>query len=75
MTNLNDLFNIDIWSIAKWFYVGGFALYTLFSLVVLRQINLMSTALAGTLQLPIKLVGLILVITSLGVTLLALMVL
>lgn len=72
---INDLVNIDIWAIAKWFYVGGFFIYLLFSLVVMRQINLMSRTLKGTLHLPIKFVGVALVLIATGVMLLALVVL
>ncbi len=57
MNWLGETLKIDVWEIAKWFYVGGFGLYLLFSLVVWRQIQLMSKTLNGTLQTPIKAIG------------------
>lgn len=69
---INDL---DIWGIVKWLYVAGFGLYLLFSLIVWRQIQLMSKTLNGTLHIPIKLIGTGLVVTALLVLALSVMVL
>lgn len=75
MTNIFEITNIDIWAIAKWFYVLGFGIYFLFALVVWRQTQLMSIALQGKMVLPIKTVGLALVILAGTVLALSLVVL
>lgn len=75
MTNIPELTSIDLWMIVKWFYVAGFGLYLLFSLIVWRQIQLMSKTLNGTLYIPIKLIGTGLVVTAGIVLILSVMVL
>lgn len=55
---------VDIWEIAKWFYVLGFVVYFVFSIIAWRQIDLMSKSLNGSLQIPIKLIGMCLVLLS-----------
>ncbi len=57
MPPLNTLFNIDIWQIVKWFYLLAFAVYLAFTLVVLRQIEVMIRTLDGNLQLPLRVIG------------------
>lgn len=53
----NFLSDFNYWEVIKWFYVIGFGLYLLFSLVVWRQIQLMGKTLNGSMHLPIKLIG------------------
>lgn len=66
---------IDIWQVVKWFYVLAFVVYFVFAIIVWRQIDLMVKTLNGSLYLPIKLLGIGLVLLSGGVMALALMVL
>lgn len=66
---------IDIWSVVRWFYFLAFGIYFIFSLIVWRQVQLMSNTLNGVLRLPIQLVGVGLVLVSAVALAIALMVL
>ncbi len=54
----------DIWQIVKWIYVLAFFVYFLFSVIVWRQIDLMVKTLNGSLQLPMRVLGVVLVLLS-----------
>lgn len=66
---------VDVWGIVKWFYVLAFVVYFVFALIVWRQIDLMIKTLNGSLQLPIRLAGVGLVLFSGVVMVMALMIL
>jgi hypothetical protein len=48
---------VDFWGIVKWFYVAAFIIALTFSLVVMRQIQLMSRTLEGGFNGVIHLLG------------------
>ena len=48
----------QIWMLVKWFYLVAFGVYLIFSVVVWRQIVLMARTLNGVLEVPLKMVGL-----------------
>lgn len=54
---LDFLFSLTVWHLAKLMYITVFFLYILFSVVVLRQIGLMTATLNNQFELPLKLVG------------------
>lgn len=54
---VTDLLNLDIWGIVKWFYLFAFGLYLAFTLIVLRQIEVMIRTLNGNLELPLRVIG------------------
>lgn len=54
---ISFLLSITIWDAAKVMFVLVFGLYIFFSVVVLRQISLMTETLNGQFELPLKLVG------------------
>lgn len=69
-------FNLDtVWTLLKWVYVFVFGLYIIFALVVYSQIKQMVTTLKGQLDGPIKLVGMIHLLVSVGIFLLAIVIL
>lgn len=51
---LESLLAIQVWSLAKLLVVFGLLLYLGFAGVVIRQVNLMSRALNGAFDFPIK---------------------
>ena len=51
---LDKIFAISFWDISKLAVLVFLLIYIIFSIVVIRQINLMSKALNGTLNLPLK---------------------
>jgi len=51
---LDKIFAISFWDISKLAVLVFLLIYIIFSIVVIRQINLMSQALNGTLNLPLK---------------------
>lgn len=48
---------VTLWDLAKLAYVTVFFIYILFSVVVLRQIGLMTATLNNQFELPLKLIG------------------
>jgi hypothetical protein len=56
--------NVDVWIFAKIVYVFAFVIYLIFSLVVLRQIQLMSETLDDTFNPIILVVGIGLVVVA-----------
>lgn len=53
--------NVDVWIIAKVIYIFAFVVYLIFSLVVFRQIQLMSQTLDDSFNPIIMIVGMSLV--------------
>lgn len=54
---IDFLFAVTIWDLAKLAYMAVFFVYILFSVVVLRQIGLMTATLNSQFELPLKLIG------------------
>jgi len=54
---INFFLSLTIWHVAKVMFCLVFGLYIFFSVVVLRQISLMTETLNGQFELPLKLVG------------------
>lgn len=54
---ISFLFSLTIWDGLKAMFCLVFGLYIFFSVVVLRQISLMTETLNGQFELPLKLVG------------------
>lgn len=46
-----------IFGILRWMVLLGFGLYLLFSIVIVRQIHLMTTTVGTGFELPIKMLG------------------
>ena len=65
----------DIWLIAKIGYLIFFLLYVVFALIVNRQIGLMTNTLNGSMNLSFKTLGLLHLLLSLSLFILALVVL
>jgi len=73
LDNLISGFSINsVWGIAKGFYLLGIGIYLIFAMVMIRQVQLMSNTLNGTLNLPLRLVAWIHLGLGVGVFLLAL---
>jgi hypothetical protein len=56
---INLIFNIQIWGLFKILTVVGIFIYVLFSLVIIRQVDLMTEVLSGRLNPGIKIVAFI----------------
>ena len=50
----NSIVNIDLWFVVKMMVLLGMVLYLIFAGVVIRQVQLMSGSLNGTLDLPLR---------------------
>lgn len=68
---LEILLGIQVWDVAKLLVVFSLLLYIGFAVVVIRQVNLMSQALNGTVGLPIKTVAWVHFLLAIAVFLLA----
>jgi len=64
-----------LWSGLKAMYLLGLGIYLIFALVMIRQVSLMTQALNGRMDLPLKLVSYIHLAMAIGIWLLALVVL
>jgi hypothetical protein len=51
---IDPIFSFNIWLIVKWFYMIAFILYTLFALVIVRQVSLMTQTVNEGMNLPVK---------------------
>jgi len=54
---INQTSPINIWQYAKILYITFFAIYLIFSLIVVRQIKLMVATIDGKLSPAIKIIG------------------
>lgn len=70
-----ELININIWMIAKIFVLIALGVYLIFSVMVIREVDLMNNTLTGTFNLPIKFVALLHLIFSVLVLILAVLIL
>lgn len=48
---------VTVWDGVKWLMVLGLGLYTVFAVVAVRQVQLMSRTINGALEWPIKLLA------------------
>ena len=69
------IIGISVWAIVKVFFLIALGLYILFSLIVIRQIQLMTDTLEVGFEAPIRLVGLIHLVVAISVFVLALLIL
>ena len=56
---LDQLLKVDIWVLVKIIVLIFMGIYTAFAIVVMRQVNLMTSVLNGNLNLPLKAIALI----------------
>jgi hypothetical protein len=61
------IFSLSIWAIAKWLFLFAFFLYIIFSLVIIRQVNLMNKTLEVNFEKPIALLSYIHFLFAVGV--------
>lgn len=64
---VNTILGLDIWQVAKVVFLFGILLYLVFALVIIRQVNLMLTALEVEVEWLIKLVAWIHLFLVIGV--------
>ena len=66
---------LSIWLLVKILFIIGLVLYFAFALIVIRQVGLMGKTLDGEFNLPLKFVAWVHLIISLGILLLAVLIL
>lgn len=71
----NDLFNISIWSVGKTAVLIALVLYMVFSIMIIREVDAMNKTLIGVFNLPIYILAWIHAFFSIGVFILALIIL
>lgn len=69
------LFDIPVWFIAKIFMLFALALYIVFALVVVKQVNLMTETIEVGFETPLKVIAYVHLFFSIGVFVLALLIL
>ena len=69
------ILNISIWSIVKGFVIFGMCLYLVFSLVVVRQVQLMTKTLEIGFEWPIKVLSFVHFLFAVAVLLFAIIIL
>jgi hypothetical protein len=67
--------HLSVWVVAKWFVVVGFLVYILFALVVVKQTSLMLGTLEIAFEKPIKMLAWVHFLFSIGIFILALVIL
>jgi len=72
---LENLLNLNPWSLVKIGFLIFLALYFAFAVVIIRQVKLMIKVLNGTLELPLQIMALIHLALAATVFLLALTIL
>jgi hypothetical protein len=73
---MTDLLTIDsVWLVLKMMFVVAFLLYFMFAGVVITQVNSMTKALNGAIDLPLRLIAWIHLFVAGGALLLAIMIL
>jgi len=65
----------EVWLVAKGFVLIAFAIYIVFALVVIRQIQLMSDTLEVGFETPIRILGYLHLLFAIGTFILALIIL
>ncbi len=66
------LIGISIWFIVKIFFLVGIGVYVLFSIVVFRQVQLMTSTLSVGFETPVKLLALMHIVVAILVFIFAL---
>lgn len=51
---IGELFNINVWSVAKIFVLIGLGVYTIFAFVMVQQVKLMTKVVSGVLTFPLR---------------------
>ena len=74
-TLLKILFSIQLWDIVKVLLEIGLLVYILFSVIVIRQVELMGGALGITLTPALRLLALMQLIVAIGIFVVALLIL
>jgi len=69
------LIGISIWSVAKIFILIAFAVYILFSIVVVRQVNLMTDTLEVGFENQVRTLAFVHLFIAIGIFVLALIIL
>ena len=69
------ILGISIWLIVKIMYLIALGVYVLFSIVVVRQVQLMTDTVEVGFETPIRLIAILHLLVALGVFALALMIL
>ncbi len=54
---IDILLNISIWSVVKIFILVALAIYLVFAVVVIRQVNTMTKVVSGELDIPLKILS------------------
>ena len=72
---MREVLGINVWYLAKWVYLFAFLLYFIFAVVMVRQVKLMTKALEEKLNPTLCLIAWVHLGLSLGIILLALLVL
>ena len=65
-------FNPDVWFLIKLAILAGLFLYFGFAIMVVRQVDLMSRALNGAFDIPLKLISRLYLVATIAIFLLAL---
>jgi len=65
----------SVWTLVKIFVIIGLSVYTIFALVVVRQIQIMTETVKLNFELPIKILGIIHLFFALGVLIFSIIVL
>jgi len=73
--DITQILHISVWVVAKWFAVVGFLVYVVFALVVVKQTSLMLGTLEISFEKPIRLLSWVHLLFSIGVLVLAIIVL
>lgn len=66
---------IPVWGIARWFVFLGLVVYLVFSLVLVRQVQLMTRTLDVDFEKPIQILALFHLVFAIGVLVLAFIIL
>lgn len=54
---LSSLFSLNVWAVAKLAYLLAILLYIIFSIVLVKQVNLMTRSLKGDLDRFLKIIS------------------
>lgn len=54
---IKAILNISIWAVAKILILFALAIYLIFAVVVIRQVNAMTKVISGQLNMPLKILS------------------
>ena len=72
MEPIIPIIDVSVWVVAKVFVLIALLIYIVFSLVIVRQVNLMTETLEVGFEAPLKLAAIVHVVLAIGVFTLAL---